>query len=368
VHWEPLQYLGVAGDRVEPVLAAGDFDSDGFHVRHLLVVAGPIPLVLLTAAPTKSGIDQNRDNSSTSYFTSTSSSESVGVTNATSVSVSIGYEVEDLSRLFSASVKGTVERAFEENAIDTTRTTLVQGFGGAYDSDVIIFQATLCRSYEYEIVYAPDPALIGAYFTIDRPVDTDIYKWTVLFFNAGVTAESVLPTQLFPHTIGDPASYRDRLEHAAYMDPLFSWSTSVLPSGQGSSVSTIAIGFETDNTSDQQRTLSAGVESESKAGGATVGGSFSISESDMYSISVSEATVYGGVVGDIGDHRGLRRLQLQLRADRAPALGQRGCEQPPDIPRPGREALPDRLVLDVPDGRRVLTRTRRGHPAHHRGP
>jgi len=304
VHWEPVQPLGIAGDKVEPVLAAGDFDADGFHVRYsrkFLVVADPIPLVLLTAAPTQQGIDQNFDNTSTSYFTSSSSSDSIGVTNAMTASVSVGYEVEDLTGLFGASVKATVEAAFEESEIETSRTTLVQGFGGAYDTDVLIFQATLYRSYEYEIVAAPDPDLVGTYFTIDRPVDTNIYKWTVDFFNDRVTPENMLPADLFPHTIGDPSSYRNRLEHTAFVADLVSWSTDESTIGQGNGVNTIAIEFETENTTEQQRTLGAGIEAEFKAGGASVGGSFGISQTNSYSISVSEATVYEGVLGDIGD-------------------------------------------------------------------
>lgn len=301
------QIVGGSGDTVPASIVAADVDGDGLYlqyVRKFLVVADPIPLVLMHAPPTKAGIDQNYGESGTSYSVATSSSETIGVTNAITASISAGYEVEDLTGMFGASVKATVETAFERAEIETTRTTFVQGFAGAYGDDVIIFQATLYRSYEYLVVGAPDPALVGTYMTLDRPVDVNIYKWTVDFYNANVANQDRLAASLTPHTIGNPATYRNRVEQANHVAELVSWASDEVTLGQTSGgTNFVRIEFEQENTTEEQRTLGAGIESEFKAGGASVGASIGISQTDLYAISISESTEYEGVVGDVGDHQ-----------------------------------------------------------------
>ena len=289
-----------------PVVVGFDYDGDGMRVhstgRRSLSVSSPIPLVLLQAPPTKEGISQNHDDSSTSYSLAQSSGQSVGVSTQVTASVSVGFEAEDLFGAFGASAKATVGAGLAFSGETSTQTTFVKGYEGSYDSDVILFQGTLYESYEYEVVASPEPDLVGAFLTIDLPVEAKTYKWTTDFYNQSVGAQYHLPTTLLAHDVGDPASYPDRTALQTALANAQAWEDEDLNTvGQGSGVNAAAILFAEENVQQTEVTVFAELETEFKAGGVTAGASVGIEHGHSYSVSYGTETEFFGSVGDIQD-------------------------------------------------------------------
>lgn len=292
------------GEAMPAVIATGDLDGDGLHVRYTGVngvsISDPIPLVLLCAAPTKAGISQNFDDTSTAYYVGTANQESIGVTSATTMTFSAGFEFEDIFGTFGASVMASTEKRFETTQTTSERITTVDGFVGSADHDVIVFQGNLYRSYEYEIVDGPDPLLVGTRYSIDVPVDSNVYKWTVDYYNAVVDPSFHIGPRLLPHTIGDPATYPSRAEVQAMVDAQVGWRMPTSAAvGQGTGTRYAAIELEFENTTEEQRESTLSIDTEFKAGYGVVGMSFGATGGSAYSVSVSELTVYEAEVGDI---------------------------------------------------------------------
>lgn len=305
ISWETLATYQQSGLSFRPVIAPGDFDADGFTLRytgnHGLEVSDPIPLVLLTAAPTKAGISQNQSNTSTSYYTGVSSEVEVGVSTGTAWSTSVGSSVEDPTGLFSASSKVTVEETLTKTQTVSSMTSFVQGFTGAYDSDTIVFQATLYQTFEYEILSTPDGSMVGDLLTLAIPSSANAYKWTVDYYNVHVPLDFQIDSTLLPHTIGDPASYRGLSELQPLLDSYVSWrAPGSTPVGQGNGTNYFQISLATESATQEQRDQTVGVEAEWTAG-ASVGASYSATNSDLYTISAGASTIYDALVGDISD-------------------------------------------------------------------
>jgi len=287
-----------------PVVVPGDLDADGFALRytgvHGVSISDPIPLVLLSAAPTKTGISQNYGSTSTSYSTSVTNGISVGVSSGAAWSTSVGSSV-DLAFGIGVSAKATVGKSLQRTQTVTELTTHVVDYSGAHDNDTIIFQTNKYDTYEYEIIAAVDDTLVGELITLGVPRSADAYKWTVDYFNASVAPEFQIGSDLLPHTLGDPESYRSLSELQQILNQHVSWqSPAALPVGQGGSEGGMSISLQTENATTQERTLSAGGEVEFKAG-ISVGGSVEATETDLFSISISQETVYSAQVGDIAD-------------------------------------------------------------------
>ncbi|MEO1696992.1 MAG: hypothetical protein AAFU73_06835 [Planctomycetota bacterium] len=303
--------LDAWGMTVPPVMTAADVDGDGLHVRFTgfdrLGVADPIPLVLLTAAPTKEGISQNYVGSSTTYSIGAASGSTVGVTSATTMSFSSGLSVEDVTGAFGASVRSETEVRFAETNTRSESVTTVDGFSGSADDDVLVFQGNLYRSYEYEVVASPRPEVPpGTLYTIDVPIGANVYKWTVDFYNQTMIDQGrvrhVIGADLLPHTIGDPATYRSQAEVAALVNDHVGWrSPNSVPVGQGALNNSRAILLEDEETNETQLEVTLSLDAEFKAGYGTVGFSVGATGGTAYAVSVSELTAYEGVVGDIDD-------------------------------------------------------------------
>lgn len=301
--WSTLASYNWRGDPSPPVIVPGDFDADGFTLRytgnHGLEVSDPIPLVLLTAAPTKAGISQNQPNSSTSYYTGVSSEVEVGVATGAAWSTSVGSSVEDPTGLFNASSKVTVEETLTKTETVSNMTSFVQGFTGAHDSDTIVFQATLYQTFEYEVLSTPDGAMVGELLTLSIPSSANAFKWTVDFYNAHVPVDFQFDSTLLPHTIGDPASYRSLTELQPLLDTFVSWQApGSTPVGQGNGTNYFQISLATENSTQEQRDQTVGVEAEWSAG-VSVGASYAATDSSLYSISAGASTIYDTLVGDI---------------------------------------------------------------------
>ncbi|QDU68173.1 hypothetical protein [Engelhardtia mirabilis] len=295
-----------SGSPYPPVLVAGDFDADGFAIRFTGVkftsLSDPMPMVVLSAVPTRAGISQNYDGCETSYSLTTSSSQSIGVTTGVTASVYTGFAVSDLFDLFGVSARQTIAGALTTTETQSFTESFIQGYATDFSTDSVVFQGTLFQSYEYEILAAPDPDQVGAYFTFDVPVESRVYKWTVDYYNAQVEPELRIGTDVLSHTIGDPTSYPSLTELQALTDQYVGWRTSdgaPLTVGKGLSSNKLGIELEEQSTTTDERTFDVTWEAGFSSGGVEFGGSFGLTNSSAYSVTVSQVSSYVGLVGDI---------------------------------------------------------------------
>lgn len=292
---------------MRPIVAPADLDADGLTVRTTgrsqLVVSDPVPVALLTAAPTEANADQDPNATTTSFSQSTGSTQSFGVTANTTWSVSAGFEASDLSGFFGFSVRGTVAGALARTETESTITTYSTVYTSGADADVILFQGLLFRSHEFEVLSANQPGIVGTYITLDVPLGAADYLWTTDFYHQNVAPELHIDPALLGHTIGDASSYPSRASLEQRVAANVGWAhPNGLNVSQGASTSTgLSIALATEATTETQREQSATAEVEFKAGGATFGASVGAGTAETYSVTTSEQTEYAGTVGGLTD-------------------------------------------------------------------
>ncbi len=288
-------------------LVAGDFDGQDLLLRSTgrkwTNLSDPMPIVLMAAPPTKSGISQNIDASYTSYAEEKSVERSHGISTGWSASFSRGVAVEDITGTFGASVKATMTTAVEKTLTKSKKITYTSSFVGSPTEDVIVFQGTLYTCYEYKILRSPNPKLIGTFLTINDPVATQIYKWTLPFYNRSVAERSRYGREVMNHTVGKPETYPKLAVSEAAVQLSGGWihrdGTTVGQTNGGKN--TTGISVSTTNSTSKTRSISVGVEAEVKIAGQTMGGSFGLDRSSVYSVSTEVGTSYEGGIGDIAD-------------------------------------------------------------------
>lgn len=295
-----------SGKPYPAVLVAGDFDADGTSVRFtgnkFQTLADPMPMVVLAAAPTKSGTSQVQSASSTSYVVTSSTALTHGVSSNTAVSTYVGGSISDIFGLFDASARATVELSMTKSQLESQKQSEIVSFQSPYNVDSIVFQGTLYQCYEYEVLSAADVGLVGELFTLDVPVETRTYKWTVDYYNSKVDVDQRIGTDVLSHTIGDPASYPSYGEIDALTSLYVGWKSSNTPPasvGQSGLTNGVAIQLENESTTAEERSFSVTLETGFTVGSVEFGGSFGVTDSSIYSVTVSETTAYQGVVGDI---------------------------------------------------------------------
>lgn len=306
-HSFTVGYWNGVQQHAAPRMCGGDFDGEGLRLRYTGVksqqLADPIPMVLLAAPPTKAAIAQNHDGSGSTYTVSDGTSQAYEVSTATSVSITEGYQWEDLTGNFGATVKATVSSEVATSTGSATAVTTSQVFGGSHEADTIVFQGTLHTVYEYEVVAAQDPSVVGTLMTVNVPVATKVFKWTTDFFDAAVEPEERIPDDVFVHALGDPASYRDEATLEGLLTtnggPYEGWEGSFNTVGQGSSSNGVGLQMDSILSQGQSHTFGVEVGAEFKVGGPLYGVSVACSSSSMYEVSVTHSTVFDGTVGDI---------------------------------------------------------------------
>lgn len=287
-------------------VATGDFDRENLVLRSTgrkwTDLPNPMPIVVLAAPPTKSNIRQNYDGSATEYGTEQSTERSHGVTTGWSASFSTGFEASDLFDTFGVSVKQTLAWSMSKTLTNSRKVTWTKTFGGSYDKDVIIFQGTLYQVYEYEVVNAGDEKLIGSKITLNDPVATKTYKWTVDFYNKSVAPEARIPATVLSYEVGSPKTYMRKTVAQARLRTSLGWLDEGLEVGavRGGSNST-SVTISDSNTTETSRSFEVTHEAEVKIGGSTIGGSFGLSSESVYGVTVEKGTTYAGEVGDIED-------------------------------------------------------------------
>ncbi|MCA8970435.1 MAG: hypothetical protein KDC95_11645 [Planctomycetes bacterium] len=304
-----FEYRYLNADAIEKntnwaTLAVGDFDRENLVLRSTgkkwLDLPDPMPIVVMAAPPTKEGVSQNFDNSQTAYGTEQSQERSHGVTTGWTASFSVGFEAEDIFGVFGASAKQTIATSMKKTLTNSRKVTWTKTFSGSYDNDTIIFQGTLYQCYEYEIVSAEDANLVGSKITLNDPVATKIYKWTVDFYNQNVATKARIDDTVLSHTVGDPKSYIRKADAATKLTQAFGWVDEGLEVGavRGGTNST-SVSVTTANSSEKSRSFSIDWEAEVKIGGATIGGSFGLESESVYGVTLETGTTYEGTVGDI---------------------------------------------------------------------
>lgn len=305
--WETLPTITTAASLSHsrpPVLVSGDWDADGLVVeytgRKFLQMERPIPLTVLSAPPTKSGISQNYEDSGTHYETGTEQGTSWGVMNGTTITASLGTEL-NIFGLFKAGGKATIERVLQTTQTETTRETTVRGYTGSVAADTIIFEGVLQQAYEYVIVEAPDQDAIGQYITLNVPVDSRTYNWTVDYFNTQVGPEDQIGADILTHTPGVIESYPTFTEIESMTAGQVQWrSDSEIDVGQGPNTTYEQVNFATESATETQRTLSIGGEGSLAVGlGATAGAT--ADSGTIYTVTYAQHTEFGAEVGGLLD-------------------------------------------------------------------
>ncbi len=287
------------------VLAGEDFERDGTRVKwtgdkreHL---PNPIPIVVVAAPPTKAGISQNYDASEASYSTSTGEESSWESSLAESASLAVGFDIEDLSGALGLTFKASLKAEIEETTGGSNVTVKSLEFTGSHDHDVVIFEGTLHKTYEYEIVHAKDPAAIGTRLTINLPLETKVYKWTRELFEERFGKDTILPAGLLTHLIGVPHSYPTHDGALALLATYEGFEGDLVTVGQGRGSNGCELALEEKDVSGAGWKNGFELETEIKIGGPTVGVTWGLEKGYMHETTTSAGTTYKGVIGDISN-------------------------------------------------------------------
>jgi len=293
----------VGGEPSNPMLVAGDFDGDNMKVEytgeHWLSLPDPMIIVAMAAAPAQDGIIQNVDETETAYGTAvsegTSETHEVGV----SAGVTLSFEAGDPFNIIEASASVTLETEFTKTDTTAEMTTYGTSLAGNFPYDYVIFQGTLYNCYEYRILAHPDPEVVGTSMSIDVPVKTKVFKWTVDFFNDNNGYGRDIGAETFMHTPGDVASYPSIDDKDAIMAQYTGWQTAAMSVGQGNSQSTTYISLAEEQTTGESLSIGVSTSAGLKVGGVGMEFSVGYSNTDIYEITIGSETSYEGTVGDI---------------------------------------------------------------------
>jgi hypothetical protein len=285
-------------------LCGGDFDGENLVLRYdgvkFLTLADPIPIALLAAPPTKSGISQKYDASETAYGVATGTEVTTETTSTFGLTASLGYELE-IEGVFGESAKAEFTLEVEQTVGVTNMITRTTTYTGSFDTDIVVFEGMLYRRYEYTIVSASRPLLVGQKVTIDEPVQAKIYKWTLPFYESIARTNSSLAA-LLPQTKGNPATYQTRAQAQQKLQSTAGWLGTGVAVGQGNGSTTTEIEVSTANSTGNQLTLGGGIEQGFKIGGVvTFSYSLSLTFGTLYQVETSLGTTFTGVVGDIAE-------------------------------------------------------------------
>ena len=298
--------LGVAGNANLRAFAltGGDFDGENLVLRYegnkTLSLADPIPIALLAAPPTKSGISQDHDGSETSYGVATGTEVTSETVSTFGLTASLGLELE-IPGVLTASAKAEFTFEVESTIGRTSSVTRTTVYTGGFDEDIVVFEGVLYRRYEYTILSSPRPALIGQRVTIDEPVQSKVYKWTLPYYETIARTNASLAS-LLTQTKGNPATYLTQAQAQARLQSYRGWLGGGVPVGQGNGTTSTEIELTNANSTALQRTFGGGLEEEFKIGGvATVSFSLSLSVGTLYQVETSMGTTFTGVVGDIAN-------------------------------------------------------------------
>ncbi|HTQ05279.1 MAG TPA: hypothetical protein VMI54_15555 [Polyangiaceae bacterium] len=298
-----LPAFTVASDSSPIFLTAGDFDADAMRVRYTgnkhQELMNPKPIAVVATPPVKAGINQDYGDSWTSY--GATASEQQDSTTEYDVTDQITFSTDISPPIIGDFFGVTAEYSMSQQFGTTNTQTSMQSFTSTstvyFPEDMVVFHGTLCEVYEYEIVSAAQSDALGTKITINEPIATDTYEWTVTDYNASLEAgELPIDATVITHTAGDPASYPSEPDASA---PGVLWVSA--PQTVGASLkivqaASIDVATELANGGSTTTSSSAG-------GGSTglVGIQYTQSwdQTDSYTFTVGQEFHYTGSVGGI---------------------------------------------------------------------
>ncbi|MFX0172676.1 MAG: hypothetical protein ACFE9L_12220 [Candidatus Hodarchaeota archaeon] len=312
-------------------ITTGDFDGDGIKLKytgkHWTTTAPPKVIMTIAAPPTYWGISHNYAGSYTAFGEETSEGKSEG--NSIGVSEgshwSVGAKAGIKIKLFEAEASYKFTKSITEEMMRTNTKTYTevsaQGYIVGSSANAVIYHRTVFDNYQYEIIYHPtDPEMMGEYMTIDVPQTPRLWKVTTSYYNAKYA--SIAPRigkETFNHTVGKPWTY----PNSSTLDSIASvrWAaTQIQTVGLGDGAQTTSIRIEEEETQEMSRTFTTEQSHEFEAsmgiggeyGGfyATAGGGWSSASinAQTSAVSVGEACVYEGSVGDIENNNTFDKL------------------------------------------------------------
>lgn len=291
--------------RILPVLAGGDFDGDSLELEFTgnkwLALPKPQLVAVVAAPPTQKGLTQNYNASGTSYGTEVSSGSGSAVELGVKTGATVSFETPDLIPVMSAHASATIEREVKETIASSETVTYGKSYAGGADNDQVIFQGTLYMVYEYVVSASPDPTVLGTRITIDEPVSTKTYSWSLPYYNATVPEAYRLPDELLGHEPGEVASYMgpDDRDYLLATHPNLSWASQLQSLGQGGTSNAVRISLETEESWQTAVSITSTYEAGVSVAGAGFSGSYGVEDGSIYTVTVGERMEYVGNVGHI---------------------------------------------------------------------
>ena len=194
----------------------GDFDGDSTVVRYTgerrLVVGEPVPVVVMAAPPWKWGAAQDLDAMSTGFsFAGGQADDGLALEAGTTLTARPGEFAP-----VDAHLRRSVTHQLERTATVPAVTQYEDGEATGWDHDLVSFSGTLYQCYRYEVVAEKRRHRIGNTVTVDVPVASTCFCWSVEDYNRRF--EPDIDPLLLQHTVGDPTSYMTRKEARALLD------------------------------------------------------------------------------------------------------------------------------------------------------
>lgn len=293
-------------------IVAGEDDRETSMLRYTgqkeLHLAAPLPIVVMEAVPTKSGILQNYGQSGSTFSNTSGSSTSYSTTSAVSFGITGGFTSPSLFGLFEAEATTTITGTITDTvgSADSVRTFTT--YASAADVHSIVFQGTLYHSYLYEVMRSADPLAIGSTVALNVPVATNEWKWTLDTYNSAFPGRRIRPELVFAHsggttTIGDPTSYPSQNELEGYVtgpSPLFDgWVGGSSTAGEGTAFNGFGLSLGNISTTSTERTLAVDIGVQFAAAGTVFGASYGLSSGSVFTVETSRETEYQATIGDI---------------------------------------------------------------------
>ncbi len=289
----------------KPFTLGGDFDADNMRVQntgeHWLSLPDPMLIVAMAAPPAQDGISQNYGQTQTAYGTAVSSGTSetheVGIT----AGVTLSFEAGDPFGIIEASASVKLETEFTKTKTTSEMVTYGTSMEGSYPDDYVIFQGTLYNCYEYLILAHPQAELIGTHMTIDVPVKTKVFKWTVDYFNKNNGSARDIGEETFTHTSGKVSTYPSLEQKNEIMTKYTGWQSDSMTVGQGSGQNVTYINLAEEKTTGESLSIGVDVSSGIKVAGVGMEFSVGYKNTNIYEITIGKETSYEGTVGDISN-------------------------------------------------------------------
>lgn len=302
------------GSRFRPMLVPANLDRDSMVAKavpntYRFTMTEPIVVAALAAAPCFDAISQKVDACGTSFGQGSSSGVEREQKVTISASVSIGMKAIGGALTQSeleAKGKFSLAASYAHGYSYELEKSVVYATGPL--EDAVVFSAIPYDQFTYEIVQHSDPTLIGQEVTVNLPREPITLLVERSYFNSAQTDDDLkIDASIFPHTVGDPTTYRNLAQRNALLTDLNTdHGRSALLNGPvhvGQGGGSTEVSIDVSESSSNGGALEIGFEYEVEAVGATILAGFSvgISLEASFSWSKGTSTSYSASVGNIAD-------------------------------------------------------------------